>query len=259
MSEAMQKSNESKPASKRMIIEYVADAIIPNLTDTHQRHLDISAGWGHLIRRLKARKPDLESWACDFKLMPDLGDIPGKEADLNKGDLPFEDNSFDLVTCTEAIEHIENFRVATREAFRVLKPGGLFFVSAPNILNLRSRWIFMTRGLYEFFDAVPTAESMGDNAWMRHISPNTFFHLAIAMHDQGFRDIRHHSGKVQKFSAALYWLHWPFAAFATARAKKRRDRKGRSICAIADQLAAEHHSWNIMTSRTMIVSARKPE
>lgn len=241
-----------------MIVDYVADSILPHLKDT-SHHLDISAGWGHLIRKLRAAKPDLESWACDYKLMPELGDIPGKEVNLNEDVLPFEDNSFDLVTCTEAIEHIENFRVVTREAFRLLKPGGIFFISTPNILNLRSRWIFMFRGLYEFFDALPTAEAMGDNAWMRHISPNTFFHIALATYDQGFRDIQHHPGKVQKFSAALYWLHKPLAVLATSRAKNRRDRKGRSICAISDQLAAEHHSWNIMTSRTLIMSARKPK
>lgn len=247
-----------QPKQSRLIIDYVADAVTPHLTAHEQTHLDISAGWGHLIRRLQQAKPDLKSWACDFELMPELGDIPGKTANLNKDNLPFEDASFDLVTCTEVIEHIENYHHLVREAYRVLKPGGHFIVSTPNILNLRSRWIFMLRGLFLFFDALPTAKDMGNDAWMRHISPITYFHLALSMTDHGFTAIKPHPGKVQKFSAALYGLHKPFCALATRGAKKRRDRKGRSISALSDELAYHQASWDIMTSRTLIVSGQKP-
>ncbi len=189
--------------------------------------------------------------------MPELGDIPGKTANLNTDALPYEDQTFDIVTCTEAFEHIENYHRVVREVNRILKPGGIFFVSVPNMLSLRSRWIFFTRGLFLFYDALSTAEDMGKNAWMRHISPITFFHLALAFLDNGFEDVRHYPGKLQKFSAAFYWLVAPIAKLATNSAKKRRDRKGRSISAISDELAAQHHSWNVMTSRTLIVSARK--
>jgi len=43
--------------------------------------------------------------------------------------LPFDDNTFDLVTCLEALEFMPDTRAALAECARVLKPGGLLLVS----------------------------------------------------------------------------------------------------------------------------------
>jgi ubiquinone/menaquinone biosynthesis C-methylase UbiE len=43
--------------------------------------------------------------------------------------LPFEDNTFDLVTCLEALEFMPGTPAALREFIRVLKPGGLLLVT----------------------------------------------------------------------------------------------------------------------------------
>jgi ubiquinone/menaquinone biosynthesis C-methylase UbiE len=43
--------------------------------------------------------------------------------------LPFGDNSFDAVTCLEALEFMPSTRAALREYVRVLKPGGMLLVS----------------------------------------------------------------------------------------------------------------------------------
>jgi ubiquinone/menaquinone biosynthesis C-methylase UbiE len=43
--------------------------------------------------------------------------------------LPFEDNTFDLVTCLEALEFMPSTPAALREFFRVLKPGGLLLIT----------------------------------------------------------------------------------------------------------------------------------
>ena len=54
--------------------------------------------------------------------------------ELIRGDarrLPFSDNFFDLVSCLDALEHIDDDAVAIREAFRVLKPGGIFLATVP--------------------------------------------------------------------------------------------------------------------------------
>lgn len=46
--------------------------------------------------------------------------------------LPFDPDSFDLVTCFEAIEHVRDPERALAEMARVLRPGGVLLISSPN-------------------------------------------------------------------------------------------------------------------------------
>jgi len=46
--------------------------------------------------------------------------------------LPFEDNSVDIFTSFETIEHVENENGQLGEINRVLKPGGVYIMSTPN-------------------------------------------------------------------------------------------------------------------------------
>ena len=47
--------------------------------------------------------------------------------------LPFADESFDLVTCSEVIEHIRNPKRALEEMRRILKPTGMLLLSTPSM------------------------------------------------------------------------------------------------------------------------------
>ena len=49
----------------------------------------------------------------------------------NALDLPFADNTFDRVICSEVLEHIPDYQAVLGEIQRVLKPGGLFCASVP--------------------------------------------------------------------------------------------------------------------------------
>ena len=49
--------------------------------------------------------------------------------------LPFDDNSFDLVTCSSALHHLDNLEGAISEIYRVLSPSGVFVSDYDNNLH----------------------------------------------------------------------------------------------------------------------------
>lgn len=51
-------------------------------------------------------------------------------------DLKFNDNTFDIVTTHECLEHIPDPMKALNEFDRVLKPGGYLFIVGPNLFSL---------------------------------------------------------------------------------------------------------------------------
>jgi len=68
------------------------------------------------------------------------------KSDFNFEPLPFADNSLDMIVCIETVEHLENPMHFEREVYRVLKPGGIFIFSMPNIFNLWNRITFLRTG-----------------------------------------------------------------------------------------------------------------
>lgn len=49
--------------------------------------------------------------------------------------LPFQDNSYDLILCNHVLEHIPDDTKAMKELYRVLKPGGMGIFQIPQDLN----------------------------------------------------------------------------------------------------------------------------
>jgi ubiquinone/menaquinone biosynthesis C-methylase UbiE len=59
--------------------------------------------------------------------------------------LPFTDEFFDHVICTETLEHVPDDRSILRELMRVLQPGGVLVISVPDEYSERLLWRFSRR------------------------------------------------------------------------------------------------------------------
>ena len=49
--------------------------------------------------------------------------------DIQKTGLP--DESYDVIVCNHVLEHVDDFRKALKEMYRILRPGGSFICSFP--------------------------------------------------------------------------------------------------------------------------------
>ena len=97
-----------------------------------RRALDVGAREGHQTRWLEAR--GYEVTAIDL-----TSSFEGCLAvDVNDG-LPFEDGSFDLLWCSEVLEHLEEPARALDEFRRVVRPGGNIILTTPNSYALLFR------------------------------------------------------------------------------------------------------------------------
>lgn len=79
-----------------------------------------------------------------FGAMTEAGEAPdGTHAATVNGDgtrLPFPDDTFDHIICSEVMEHIPDDEAAAVELARVLKPGGTLAVTVPTWLPEKICW-----------------------------------------------------------------------------------------------------------------------
>ena len=116
--------------------------------------LDMGAGAGrhafevyrrgaHIIA-LDYSLADLKDCTGLFKAMEAAGEAPeGTHWAAVNGDgtgLPFADDTFDYIICSEVMEHIPDDSAAAAELTRVLKPGGTLAVTVPTFLPERICW-----------------------------------------------------------------------------------------------------------------------
>jgi 2-polyprenyl-3-methyl-5-hydroxy-6-metoxy-1,4-benzoquinol methylase len=82
----------------------------------------------------------------DYRLPKAKDLINLKPVDLNRENFPFEDNTFDVITALQVMEHLENPFHLAREAHRLLKPDGIFILAIPHEFNIWSRIRFLCKG-----------------------------------------------------------------------------------------------------------------
>lgn len=244
----------------KLSTDKILNTVIKMITKKHgtfpAQHLDVGSGTGELIALLRS-KLLIQSRAIDYtdKLIR-LDNVPMEMVNLNKEKFPYENESFDIVTCTEVIEHLEHYRETIQEAYRVLRSGGTFVVSTPNILNLKSRMRFLIFGFYNLFGPLHFKESDLHNAG-GHITPIGLFYLIHALVDADFSDIDVSIDKKQGTSVILLiLLYFPIKIFGASIMRNE----------IKNYKTVDHHNIrfvkmmntiDIFLGRTIIVGCKK--
>lgn len=112
--------------------------------------LDAGCGEGHLLEKMHNKFPYYHYYGSDIT---DVALASAKErcsfAIIQKMDLKkleYENEFFDVIICTEVLEHIYEYETVINELIRVLKKDGILIVSFPNeLLWTLSRFILKRR------------------------------------------------------------------------------------------------------------------
>ena len=108
-----------------------------------KRILDIGCGVGMYVRKFREFSDHV--WGIDVevprvvhgsRVVPNLSVARGEN-------LPFKDETFDVIFLNEMLEHVEDDAQTLREAMRTLRPGGYIVIFVPNRL-----YFFETHGFY---------------------------------------------------------------------------------------------------------------
>lgn len=108
--------------------------------------LDIGCGDGVLGSMLTSEHAcsvvgvDVSSYA--IALASERG-VKGQRVDIDTEALPFPDETFDVAIASCVLEHIGRPEHVIQEAWRVLKTGGIFYVSLPNPMTWKIRLAFI--------------------------------------------------------------------------------------------------------------------
>jgi 2-polyprenyl-6-hydroxyphenyl methylase / 3-demethylubiquinone-9 3-methyltransferase len=168
------------------------------------RLLDIGSGGGVLAEEfasLGCRVTGIDTSARSVAAAQAHAAQGGLSIDYRVGsgtDLPFEDRSFDAVSCCDVLEHIHGWRQVIAEARRVLVPGGLFFFDTIN-RTLKSRMV-MIFGLQDF----PLTRLMppGTHVWSMFITPDEM-RAALQVQGMSIEDLT--GGTIARNPIATLW------------------------------------------------------
>jgi 2-polyprenyl-3-methyl-5-hydroxy-6-metoxy-1,4-benzoquinol methylase len=116
-----------------------------------ERVLDVGCGNGIYFEKIQQQKLELDYIGLDL-LESMLQNHPlkhegGKLTLSDAQDMPFEEDSFDLVMANHMLHHIEDMDKAISEIRRILKPGGLLVIATNSMNTMPELQVLMRRAI----------------------------------------------------------------------------------------------------------------
>ncbi|HAW51682.1 MAG TPA: hypothetical protein DCX54_05040 [Flavobacteriales bacterium] len=105
------------------------------------RILDIGCGMGFFLE--VAQELNWKTYGTEYTETA-VENCRQKDITMFKGDLSeinFGELTFDVITCIEVIEHIQDLHSFISGIKKILRPGGLLYLTTPNIRSLNSRML----------------------------------------------------------------------------------------------------------------------
>lgn len=93
--------------------------------------LDVGVGMGRLMSSIESK--NIEKHGVDISLNY-LRYASKKDITISLAlaeSLPYEDESFDMIVCTDVLEHVLDLNIVLREIIRCLKKGGILIIRVP--------------------------------------------------------------------------------------------------------------------------------
>ena len=121
----------------------------------YKKLLDIGCGTGYLINML-SQKYEAEYIGLDLspEMIKQSNNKNIKNAKFVEGrsdKIPFDDNTFDIVTCSQSFHHYPETDKPMQEAKRVLKPGGLYIISDTGVGPFKMFGVKVDNFIYRHF------------------------------------------------------------------------------------------------------------
>ncbi len=126
---------EGEHVRDKLTVEII-DAIVADV-GTQANVVDIGCGVGDLLVEMRKRRPGVSVSGLDFSARA----IQGAKAILPDGtfvqhvierELPYPDATFDVVLCTDVLEHLEHPLDVASELVRICRPGGIVAIVVPD-------------------------------------------------------------------------------------------------------------------------------
>lgn len=218
--------------------------------DSTAKIADIPAGSGAFVKRLKDAKYE-KIFAIDIQNILEFEHDNFIQADMTK-ELPIPNCNLDIVVCIDGIEHINNHFFFVNEVNRILKPGGEFIISTPNISSLRSRWKWFTTGHHHKCNS-PLDEN--NPSPLHHIGMISYPEIRYLLHTSGFTITNIKTNRIKPINwAFLFFLPLVFLSTAWTYYKTGTKHKLREL---NKSVFRKMFSKDILFGETLIVKARK--